>query len=85
VKTNTKKYYKVQDEVVSCWTNAQDLALKLLNYGQDYVSVVLWNEKENEWDLIQELNLDRGIIPKGYWSTWTLATYYTRLKNIQAN
>lgn len=74
--------YKVQDTTFSCWTEAQDYAVQLLNDGVKYVRVLLWNETYKDWGLLQELNLERGIMPQPYFSTWTLAPYYIRLRNL---
>lgn len=71
--------YKVQNKTFSCWTEAQDYAMKHLDNGVEYVSVLIWNEKHNDWGLLQELNLERGIFPEPHFSTWTLAPYYVRL------
>lgn len=70
--------YKVQDKTFSCWTEAQDCAMKLLKDGVEYVDVLLWNEERNDWGLLQELNLERGIFPEPHFDTWTLAPYYAR-------
>lgn len=73
--------YKVQDNTFPSWTEAQDYALELLNDGVKYVRVMLWMESHNNWGLLQELNLERGIIPQPYFNTWTLAPYYVKLRN----
>ena len=67
---------KVNDQVFNCWTETQHKAIELLESGVKYVKVFQWNESHEEWGLLQELNLERGIEPKPHFNTWTLAPYY---------
>ena len=59
------------------WTDAQDEAVRLLESGVEYVQIIL------DDGLLQELNLERGIVPKYGFSTNTLAPYYVRLRNYE--
>jgi len=61
------------------WTAAQDKAVQLLEDGVQWVQILIGDT--NDWGLLQELNLERGIKPDPNFSTWTLAPYYVRLKN----
>ena len=65
------------------WTLAQDAAVQLLNDGIEYVSILRWDEEHQTWGLLQELNLERGIMPKPNFSTHSLAPYYVRLRNYE--
>ena len=62
------------------WTLAQDAAVQLLNDGIEYVSILRWDEEHQTWGLLQELNLERGIMPKPHFSTHSLSPYYVRLR-----
>lgn len=70
--------YKVGDKEFKNWTKAQDFAVELLKSGVEYVIVFQWNEDKNSWGLLQELNLERGILPNPHFNTWALAPYYVR-------
>lgn len=70
--------YKVDGEEFDNWTDAQHRAVELLNSAIEYVRVFEWNNNHKRWGLVQELNLERGILPKPNWSTWTLAPYYVK-------
>ena len=59
------------------WTDAQDEAVRLLESGVEYVQIML------DDGLLQELNLERGIMPKPNFSTHSLAPYYVRLRNYE--
>tara|TARA_B100001250_G_scaffold66279_1_gene52747 strand:+ start:298 stop:564 length:267 start_codon:yes stop_codon:yes gene_type:complete len=61
------------------WTAAQDKAVQLLEDGVQWVQILIGDT--DDWGLLQELNLERGIEPDPNFSTWTLAPYYVRLKN----
>ena len=65
------------------WTLAQDAAVQLLNDGIEYVSILRWDEEHQTWGLLQELNLERGIMPKPNFSTHSLSPYYVRLRNYE--
>ncbi len=65
------------------WTLAQDAAVQLLNDGIEYVSILRWDEEHQTWGLLQELNLERGIMPKPHFSTHSLSPYYVRLRNYE--
>ena len=67
--------YKVQDKNFEDWTQAQQYAWELLP-TIEYVSVLIWNEKHNEYGLLQELNLERGVEPNPHFNTWTFAPYF---------
>ena len=70
--------YKVGNKEFNNWTRAQDFAVELLESCAKYVLVFQWNEDKNSWGLLQELNLERGILPNPHFNTWTLAPYYVR-------
>ena len=59
------------------WTDGQDEAVRLLESGVEYVQILLKD------GLLQELNLERGIMPKPNFSTHSLAPYYVRLRNYE--
>ena len=58
------------------WTDAQDEAVRLLESGVEYVQIIL------DDGLLQEFNLERGIVGKQF-STHVLAPYYVRLRNYE--
>ena len=70
--------YKVGDKEYDDWTDAQDEAVRLLESGVEYVQILLEDD-----GLLQELNLERGIMPDPTFSTHTLAPYYVRLRNYE--
>tara|TARA_Y100000361_G_C11025630_1_gene272007 strand:+ start:491 stop:721 length:231 start_codon:yes stop_codon:yes gene_type:complete len=75
--------YKVGGKEFDDWTLAQDQAVQLLNDGIEYVTVLQWAEDRQTWCLLQELNLERGIMPPSTgWNTNSLAPYYVRLRNL---
>ena len=65
------------------WTLAQDAAVQFLNDVIEYVSILRWDEEHQTWGLLQELNLERGIMPKPHFSTHSLSPYYVRLRNYE--
>ena len=73
--------YKVGGKKFEDWTDAQDSAVQLLNDGVEYVNIMQWNDERKTWGLLQELNLERGIVGKQF-STFVLAPYYVRLRNL---
>ena len=76
--------YKVEGKEYNDWTAAQDSAVFLLDNGHEYVQVLEWSEEDQTWILLQELNLERGIVSKNF-STHSLAPYYVRLRNYEGN
>ena len=74
--------YKVGGKEFDDWTAAQDAAVQLLNDGHEYVSILVWDKEHETWGLLQELNLERGIVGKQF-STHVLAPYYVRLRNYE--
>ena len=70
--------YKVGDKEYDDWTDAQDEAVRLLESGVEYVQILL-----GDGGLLQELNLERGIMPDPNFCTTTLAPYYVRLRNYE--
>ncbi len=64
------------------WTDAQDEAVRLLKDGVEWVEILERAEDDGQWHLLQELNLERGIMPDPNFSTWTLSPYYVRLRNL---
>ncbi len=74
--------YQVGGKEFDDWTAAQDAAVQLLDDGVEYVRVMQWNDERKTWGLIQELNLERGIMPNPNFGTTTLSPYYVRLRNL---
>ena len=68
--------YKVGGKEFDDWTDAQDEAVGLLESGVEYVQIML------DDGLLQELNLERGIMPKPNFSTHSLAPYYVTLRGL---
>ena len=58
------------------WTDAQDEAVRLLESGVEYVQIIL------DDGLLQELNLERGIVGTTF-NTHVLAPYYVSLRNYE--
>ena len=58
------------------WTDAQDEAVRLLESGVKYVQILV------EDGLLQELNLERGIMPDPNFNSYSLAPYYVRLRGL---
>ena len=75
--------YKVGGKEFEDWTLAQDQARQLLEDGIEYVSILQWDDDRKTWGLLQELNLERGIMPKPNFSPHSLAPYYVRLRNYE--
>ena len=74
--------YKVGGKEFEDWTLAQDQAVQLLNDGHEWVQVLQWSDEHQTWGLLQELNLERGIMPNPNFSTSSLAPYYVRLRGL---
>ena len=74
--------YKVGGKEFDGWTEAQDVAVQLLKDGVEWVEILERAEDDGQWYLLQELNLERGIMPDPNFSTWTLSPYYVRLRNL---
>ena len=74
--------YKVGGKEFDDWTAAQDEAVRLLEEGQEWVRILIWDGDHNEWGLLQELNMDNGIMPSPNFSSASLAPYYVRLRNL---
>ena len=75
--------YKVGDKEFDDWTPAQDEAVRLLEDGEEWVQILIWNENRNDWGLLQELNMERGIMPDPNFSSSSLTPYYVRLRNYE--
>ena len=75
--------YQVGGKEFDDWTLAQDAAVQLLEDGIEYVQILIWDDEHQTWGFLQELNLERGIVPKHSFSTHTLAPYYVRLRNYE--
>ena len=76
--------YQVGGKKFDDWTAAQDAAVHLLESGHEYVEILQWDEEDQTWGLLQELNLERGIKPpSGGGNTNSLAPYYVRLRNYE--
>ena len=74
--------YQVGGKDFDDWTDAQDAAVQLLEDGHEWVQVLQWDKEHETWGLLQELNLERGIVGKQF-STHVLAPYYVRLRNYE--
>ena len=74
--------YQVGGKGFDDWTLAQDAAVQLLNDGIEYVSIFQWDDKRKTWGLLQELNLERGIMPDPNFNSYSLSPYYVRLRNL---
>ena len=77
--------YQVGGKEFDDWTAAQDAAVQLLEDGHEWVQVLQWDKEHETWGLLQELNLERGIMPDPHFSTSSLAPYYVRLRNYEGN
>ena len=74
--------YQVGGKGFDDWTDAQDAAVQLLEDGIEYVQILIWDDDRQTWGLLQELNLERGIMPNPNFNTNSLAPYYVRLRNL---
>ena len=74
--------YQVGGKEFEGWTEAQDAAVQLLEDGIEYVQILIWDDDRQTWGLLQELNLERGIMPNPNFNTNSLAPYYVRLRNL---
>ena len=74
--------YQVGGKEFEGWTEAQDAAVQLLEDGIEYVQILIWDDDRQTWGLLQELNLERGIMPNPNFSSTSLAPYYVRLRNL---
>ena len=74
--------YQVGGKEFDDWTLAQDAAVQLLEDGIEYVNILIWDEERKTWGLLQELNLERGIVGKQF-NTHVLSPYYVRLRNYE--
>ena len=74
--------YQVGGKEFDDWTLAQDQAVQLLEDGIEYVSILQWDDERKTLGLLQELNLERGIVGKNF-NTHVLAPYYVRLRNYE--
>ena len=77
--------YQVGGKEFDDWTLAQDQAVQLLNDGHEYVNILIWDDDHETWVLLQELNLERGILPNPTFSSTSLAPYYVRLRKYEGN
>ena len=75
--------YQVGGKEFDDWTLAQDAAVQLLEDGIEYVRILIWDDDHETWGLLQELNLERGIMPDPNFSSSSLAPYYVRLRNYE--
>ena len=77
--------YQVGGKEFDDWTLAQDQAVQLLNDGHEYVNILIWDDDHETWGLLQELNLERGILPNPTFSSTSLAPYYVSLRKYEGN
>ena len=75
--------YQVGGKKFDDWTDAQDAAVQLLEDGVEWVEILEMAEDDGQWYLLQELNLERGIMPDPNFNTQSLAPYYVRLRNYE--
>ena len=80
---NEYPHEEVASEKYEDWTDAEDAAVQLLEDGVEYVQILEMAEDDGQWYLLQELNLERGIMPDPNFSTHSLAPYYVRLRNYE--
>ena len=80
---NMGSQYKVGGKEFDDWTLAQDAAVQLLEDGHEWVQVLQWDKEHETWGLLQELNLERGIMPNPNFNTHSLTPYYVRLRNYE--
>tara|TARA_B100000029_G_scaffold98224_1_gene88435 strand:+ start:25 stop:267 length:243 start_codon:yes stop_codon:yes gene_type:complete len=73
--SNEYPHTQISEVQYEDWTEAQDEAVRLLESGVEYVQIMV------DDGLLQELNLERGIVGKQF-STHVLAPYYVRLRNL---
>ena len=76
--SNEYPHSQISEAEYEDWTDAQDEAVRLLESGVEYVQIMV------DDGLLQELNLERGIVGKQF-STHVLAPYYVRLRNYEGN
>ena len=74
--------YKVGGKEFDDWTAAQDAAVQLLEDGIEYVSILQGDDERKTWGFLQELNLERGIMPDPNFNSYSLSPYYVRLRNL---
>ena len=82
-KINMGSQYQVGGKEFDDWTLAQDAAVQLLEDGIQYVTIMQWDKEHETWGLLQELNLERGIMPNPNFNTHSLTPYYVRLRNYE--
>ena len=76
--------YKVEETEYESWTEAQDEAVRLLESGVEWVEVLQWSKDRDSWCLLQQLNLEEGIMPPSTgWNTSSLTPYYVSLRNYE--
>ena len=80
---NEYPHEEVASEKYEDWTDAQDAAVQLLEDGVEGVEILEMAEDDGQWYVLQELNLERGIMPDPNFSTHSLAPYYVRLRNYE--
>ena len=73
--SNEYPHTQISEVEYEDWTEAQDEAVRLLESGVEYVQIMV------DDGLLQELNLERGIVGKQF-NTHVLAPYYVRLRNL---
>ena len=73
--SNEYPHTQISEVEYEGWTDAQDEAVRLLESGVEYVQIML------DDGLLQELNLERGIVGKQF-NTHVLAPYYVRLRGL---
>ena len=75
--SNEYPHTQISEVEYEGWTDAQDEAVRLLESGVEYVQIMV-----ND-GVLQELNLERGIMPPtSGWNTHCLAPYYVKLRGL---
>lgn len=77
------KLYKVEDEEFDNELDAYEYAWRLLQDGVEWVTVLIWNEDKQNYGLLQEFNLERGVLPNPHWNTWTFPPYFVKMKSLK--
>ncbi len=75
--SNEYPHELVEEKEYEDWTDAQDEAVRLLKSNVEWVQIHV------KGGILQELNLERGIMPNPNFNTHSLAPYYVRLRNYE--
>ena len=78
--SNEYPHELVEEKEYEDWTDAQDKAVQILEDDVEWVQILIGDT--DDWGLLQELNLERGIVDKNF-NTHVLAPYYVRLRDYE--